>query len=155
LQTIDLLLRDIPAFRRLTDEMLEVVAGCGTNVHFDPETLLFREGEAADIFFVVRQGTVALETFAPPRGAMLIDTVDDGDLVGWSWLFAPYRWHFDARTVTDVRATAFDGVCLRGKCDADPELGYAVMSCFARVMMERLQSTRLRLLDVYGNGRTS
>ena len=151
MQTIDELLRESPAFACLEPPQLEVIAGCATNVHFDADEMLFREGDPADTFYLVRSGSVALEMFVPPRGALLIETIDEGEVIGWSWLFAPYRWHFDARTLAPVRATGFDGACLRGKCDADPALGYALMSCFARLMIERLQSTRLRLLDVYGN----
>ncbi len=73
-------------------------------------------------------------------------------MLGWSWLFAPYRWHFDARALTAVRATASTRACLRQKCDEDPALGYELMGRFAQVVIERLQWTRLRLLDVYGNG---
>jgi hypothetical protein len=67
-------------------------------------------------------------------------------------LFPPYRWLFDARALSRVRATAVDGACLRGKCEDDPVLGYDLMSRFAQVIIDRLQSTRLRLLDVYGRG---
>ncbi len=73
-------------------------------------------------------------------------------MIGWSWLFPPYRWHFDARALEVVRVTAFDGACLRGKCEADPAFGYALMSRFAQILIERLQWTRLRLLDLYGRG---
>jgi CRP-like cAMP-binding protein len=94
---------------------------------------------------------VALETFVPTRGAVTIETLDPGEVVGWSWLFPPHRWHFDARALSLVRATIFDGACLRGKCEADPQLGYDLMSRFAQVVVERLQQTRQRLLDVYGH----
>jgi CRP-like cAMP-binding protein len=153
-ETIDVVLRDVRLFEGLPAGMLELVAGCGSNVGFGDGELLFRQGDPADTFFVVRRGSVALEVFVPARGAVTIETIEAGDVVGWSWLFAPYRWHFDGRAIGDVRATAFDGACLRGKCDADPALGYAVMSRFAQVMIERLQWTRLRLLDVYGHGTT-
>ena len=82
----------------------------------------------------------------------MIETIEAGEVIGWSWLFPPYRWHFDARALTSVRATGFDGACLRAKCDDDPALGYDLMSRFAQVLIERLQWTRLRLLDVYGDG---
>ena len=88
----------------------------------------------------------------PARGPMMIETIEAGEVIGWSWLFEPYRWHFDARALSAVRATAFDGACLRAKCETDPALGYALMSRFAQVLIERLQWTRLRLLDLYGNG---
>jgi CRP/FNR family transcriptional regulator, cyclic AMP receptor protein len=70
--------------------------------------------------------------------------------VGWSWLVPPYRWVFDARAVAPTSAMAFDAVCLRGKCDADPALGFDLMQRVARVMYERLQAARVRLLDLYG-----
>jgi CRP/FNR family transcriptional regulator, cyclic AMP receptor protein len=151
MQTIDALLRDSPAFSCLDVDMLPVIAGCASNVQYRENEVIFREGDAANTFLLVRHGTVALETFVPATGPMLIETVGPGELVGWSWLFAPYRWQFDARALSDVRATSFDGACLRTKCEEDPVLGYDVMQCFARVMIERLQWTRLRLLDVYGN----
>ncbi|HET7555163.1 MAG TPA: cyclic nucleotide-binding domain-containing protein [Gaiellaceae bacterium] len=151
METIDALLREVPVFRGLEPAQLELIAGCGSNVHFDQGAVLFREGDAADIFYLVRHGTVALETYVPARGPAMIETLQPGEVVGWSWLFPPYRWHFDARALTDLRATAFDGACLRGKADADPRLGYDLMSRFAQVLIERLQWTRLRLLDLYGH----
>jgi CRP-like cAMP-binding protein len=153
-QTLDAVIRDVPVFAGLTDAQLELVAGCGSNVRFDEDTVLFRDGDPAAVFYLVRHGSIALETFVPTRGAVTIETIEAGEVVGWSWLFPPYRWHFDARALTDVRATSFDGDCLRGKCAADPALGYELMSRFAQILIERLQWTRLRLLDVYGDGRS-
>jgi CRP-like cAMP-binding protein len=150
METIDALLRDVPVFQGLPPEDLTLVSGCASNVHFETGATLFREGDAADTFYVVRHGSVALEMYVPARGAAVIETLEAGEVLGWSWLFPPYRWHFDARAVTDLRATAFDGACLRGKCEADPTLGYELMSRFAQVLIDRLQSTRLRLLDLYG-----
>jgi CRP-like cAMP-binding protein len=153
MDTLESVLREVPLFRGLGERELGLLAGCGSNVRFADGDVLVREGERADTFFVIRHGGVALETYAPARGAVTIETLDAGEVVGWSWLFPPYRWHFDVRALAPVRATVFDGACLRGKCDADPKLGYDLMSRFAQVLIERLQSTRLRLLDVYGDGR--
>jgi len=151
METIDALLRDAPVFHGLPAEDLTLLAGCAGNVHFDPGAMLFREGDAADTFYLIRHGSVALEMYVPARGPAIIETLEAGEVAGWSWLFPPYRWHFDARALTAVRATAFDGACLRGKCEDDPRLGYALMSRFAQVLIERLQWTRLRLLDLYGH----
>ena len=153
METIETLLRASPVFERLQPDRLALVAGCASNVHFDQGAVIFREGDQADTFFLVRHGSVALEMFVPARGSAVIETIEAGDVVGWSWLFPPYRWHFDARALTPVRATSFDGACLRGKCNDDPALGYDLLSRFAQVLIERLQWTRLRLLDVYGDGR--
>ena len=153
MQTIDQIVAESPSFDGLTHDQLELIAGCAQNVGFTAGERLFREGEPADTFFLVRKGRVALSTHAPGRGSVVIETLDPGEIVGWSWLFPPYIWHFDARAVDDVRAVAFDGACLRGKCDADTALGYELMGRFASVMIDRLQHTRLRLLDVYGDDR--
>jgi CRP/FNR family transcriptional regulator, cyclic AMP receptor protein len=150
MDTIESVLRDVPLFGGLGSTELETVAGCGSNVRFRPDQMLFRDGDEANTFYVIRHGAVALEMFVPSRGPVTVETLEAGDVVGWSWLFPPYRWHFDARALSLVRATTFDGACLRGKCEADPKLGYELMSRFAQVAIERLQWTRLRLLDVYG-----
>lgn len=149
---LESVLADVPFLEGLDPGRLTLLVGCAGNVHFAAGDGLFREGDPADTFYIVRQGSVALETFVPTRGSVLIETIEAGEVIGWSWLFAPYRWHFDARALTDVRATGFDGACLRQKCEDDPALGYDLMGRFAQVLIERLQWTRLRLLDVYGNG---
>lgn len=151
-RSLDAVLAEAPLFEGIGPLKLTLLAGCAGNVRFSPGEQIFREGEDANVFYVIRHGRVALETFVPTRGPVTIETVDAGDVIGWSWLFAPYRWHFDARALDVVRATAFDGTCLREKCDADPALGYALMGRFAQLLIERLRWTRLALLDVYGDG---
>jgi CRP/FNR family transcriptional regulator, cyclic AMP receptor protein len=151
LKTIDELIAGTPVFEGLAPEHLALIAGCGQNVHAPAEEMLLREGDAADRFFLIRRGTVALEVSAPGREALMIETLHDGDPVGWSWLFAPYRWQLDARTVGPCELVVFDGACLRGKCEEDHELGYQLMRRFAASVISRLQATRLQLLDVYGH----
>ena len=150
MRTIDELLEDVPAFTGMRREHLQLIAGCATNRVFADGEWLAREGEAADSFYVVRRGAVALETYVPQGGALMIETVHEHELVGWSWLFPPYRTMFDIRAVGVTRAIAFDGACLRGKLEEDPVLGYELMKRFAQVIIERLQATRVRLIDVYG-----
>jgi CRP-like cAMP-binding protein len=148
---LESVLVDLPFFDGLGAEDLELLVGCAGNVRFGEGESIFRAGDAADTFYVIRHGSVALETFVPTRGPVVIETIGAGEVLGWSWLFAPYRWHFDARARSVVRATGFDGACLRQKCADDPALGYELMGRFAQVVIERLQWTRLRLLDVYGD----
>jgi CRP-like cAMP-binding protein len=152
METIDALLHDIPFFAGLTDEQLELIAGCGSNQRLEAGEYLFREGEPADNFYFLRHGTVSLELFVPARGSIAVETLEAGEVIGWSWLFPPYSWHFDARAVELCRLTKFDGACLRGKCDEDHELGYALMSRFAQIVIQSLQWTQLRLVDLYGRG---
>ena len=151
MRTIDALLAEVPALSGMEPEHLELISGCATNRVFAVGEQLMREGERADDFYVIRSGDVALETYLPQRGALTIETLHDGDLLGWSWLVPPYRTMFDARALTQTRTVSFDGSCLRGKCQQDHELGYELLTRFVAVIVERLQATRLRLLDVYGD----
>jgi CRP/FNR family transcriptional regulator, cyclic AMP receptor protein len=152
MKEMDVLVGEVPALSDLEQAHRELVSGCARTAHFQPGEYIFREGDRADLFFAIRHGGVALETHVPAREAVIIETLHEGDLLGWSWLFPPYRWSFDARAVDSVSAIAFDGACLRGKCNADHDLGYELMRRIAQVIIERLQATRLRLLDVYGVG---
>jgi len=134
----------------MTDEHIELIVGCASNVKFDPGEYVCREGQEADRFYFIRQGRLALQLMTHDRGAMTIQTVNPGDVLGWSWLIPPYVWHFDCKAVELTRAIALDGTCIRDKCEKDHHLGYEVMKRFAHVMVERLLATRLQLLDVYG-----
>lgn len=149
MQTIEQYLPDHPFFAGLDEAAFALVAGCAVNAHFRPGEQLFREGEQADTFYVVRSGRVALE-MRTPTGPVVLDTAGEGEVVGWSWLVAPYRWTFDARALEETAVVAFDGACLRGKCEADPALGYALLQRVVHVMSDRLHSARVRLLDLYG-----
>lgn len=151
MNTVADLLHEAPFFAGLAPEWIELIAGCGSNVSFAAGSPVFREGEPADAFYLLRHGSVALEAHEPSRGPLIIQTIAAGDVLGWSWLFPPYRWHFDAHALSDVRATSFDGACLRGKCEADPALGFQLVSRFAQTLITRLQATRLQLLDIYGD----
>lgn len=142
-------LPDHPFFAGLGPDTLELLAGCATHVRFRPGEFLFREGEPAEAFYVVRHGRVSLQTRTPTADVVL-DTAHDGDVIGWSWLIAPYRWTFDARATEDTTAIAFDGLCLRGKCEQDATLGYVLLQRVVQVMASRLHSARVRLLDLYG-----
>ena len=142
-----------PAFDGLAPRHLELIAGCGATARFEAGEPLFRAGEPAERFYVIRHGSVALELTVPQHEPVVIETLHDGELLGWSWLFEPHRWVFDAHAREATSAIAFDGACLRGKCEADHELGYQLMRRFAAVLTDRLQATRLQLLDVYGGRR--
>lgn len=149
-QTIEEYLPQHPFFADLNASMIELLSGCAVNVHRHAGEYLFHEGEPADTFYVVRRGRVTIELRTPTGRPAVLDTAHEGDVVGWSWLVPPYRWQFDARATAETSAVAFDAICLRAKCDEDPSVGYALLQRVAQVMLHRLQSARIRLLDVYG-----
>ena len=153
--TITELLAASPAFAGLSAGDLERVAACASERREPAGSRLFRQGDPADRFFVVRHGAVALELHPPSGPTLVIETLHGGEIVGWSWLFAPHRWAFDGRTVDETELVVFDGERMLELCDADHELGRELMGRFAACLVERLQATRLQLLDVYGHARAS
>ncbi|MEU0475045.1 Crp/Fnr family transcriptional regulator [Streptomyces olivaceus] len=137
------LLRTLPAEQR---RRLFALAGPRA---FSTGFRIFEEGEAADRFWLIRSGAVALDVYVPGRRAQVVETLGPGQQVGWSWIFPPYRWHLGATAVETVRAWEFDATEVRGLCATDTALGYELMRRSAAVIADRLQATRLRLLDLY------
>jgi CRP-like cAMP-binding protein len=150
-ETLEHLLLAHPFFAGVDPAFGPLLAGCARNLRFAPGAYLFREGEAADEFYLIREGRVALELHAPARSPIVIASLGGGEMVGASWLAPPYRWGFDARATADTRAFGLDAKCLRGKCDADPHLGYEMMRRILPVMVRRMQAARRQMLDVYGH----
>ena len=150
METLERILGAHPFFKELGAQHLDLLVSCASNVRFAAGEFLFRTGEEANQFFLVRHGKVALEISAPGRPPLIVQTLADGDIIGWSWLIPPYHWRFDGRAVEPVRALALDGKCMRTKCESDHDLGYELIKRFAHIVEERLQATRLQLFDVYG-----
>jgi CRP-like cAMP-binding protein len=149
METLARILLEHPFFQDFPKEHIELITGCASNRRFDAGQFIFREGEEASNFYLIREGRVALQTVSERRGALTILTLGASEILGCSWLFPPYRWKFSARTLEPTRVLAFDGQCLRGKAEADHDLGYELLKRFACVMAGRLEATRLQLVNVY------
>jgi len=150
IQSLESVIKQHPFFAEMPEKHLEFIAGCAKNVAFPELHTIFHEGDPANEFYFIREGLVAVELVIPHRGATTIQTVSEGEILGWSWASPPYRWHFGARTLQRTRALLFDAKCLRTKCDNDHDLGYELLSRFMGVVSARLDATRLQLLDIYG-----
>ena len=148
--TIEALLVAHPFFAGLESSSIQGLAGLASSAHYERGKYFFHEGEQATHFYLINEGKVALETFAGERGAITIETIEAGEVLGWSSLFPPYRWHFGARVVEPTRAIVLEGAGLRARCDEDHHFGYELTKRIAQIMMQRLQATRLQLLDLYG-----
>jgi CRP-like cAMP-binding protein len=147
--TLARVLKDHLFLRGFEARHLGFLTGCASNVRHAADEFLFREGQEAGASYVVRSGRIALEIGVPGRGPVQLQTVEAGEVLGWSWLYPPYRWQFDARAAEPVRAFALDGNCLRAKCEADHDLGYELVKRLLYQVHMRLERTRIQLLDVY------
>ena len=138
-----------PFFAALTDAQLAALAEDAITETFTAGQRPFDEGGIADRFWLIEQGNIALDMRIPGRGDQIVETLGPGTVLGWSWLHPPYRWHFGAVARAATTTIAFDAASVRHRCDADPAFGYAMLRSFTPVITERLQATRLRLLDLY------
>jgi CRP/FNR family transcriptional regulator, cyclic AMP receptor protein len=146
-------LAGVPPFSRLTTAHLSRVATTAREVTFPAGATVFSEGQLASGCWLIISGQVGLGTHVPGRGQVVVQTLGPGDLLGWSWLVPPHHWHFTATASTRVSAVEFDTARLRELADADPALGYPLSLGLFEIVVARLQSTRSRVLDLYGNPR--
>ena len=149
MHTLETILAAHPFFAGLDPAIVQTIAGCGKQVRFEKGAYLYRQGDAADTFYLLRHGRVGLE-LKGAKGGVLFHTDHDGDILNPAWIVPPYRCDSDARALEASVAVALDGACLRGKCEADNHLGYALMKRFVPVLVARLMDARVQALDLYG-----
>ena len=127
---------------------LELMSNNAMTVEFPAGKIIFTEGEPANRFYVLLKGEVSLESAPAKAGGRPkpIQTIKAGDVLGWSWLFPPYKWSFDARAVKPTTAIIFLATNLRKQCETNPAVGYELMKRVAKVVITRLQATRRQLL---------
>ncbi|MET7298513.1 cyclic nucleotide-binding domain-containing protein [Embleya sp. NPDC005575] len=135
---------------RIPKEHLDRLMAFGRPVTFESGTRLFEEGRPARNFWLVEGGSVCLDVHVPGSHAATVETLGAGELIGWSWLFPPYRWHLGAQAIGTVRAVEFDAGAVRAECERDTDFGRAITLVCAQVIAGRLQASRLRLLELYG-----
>ncbi|MFJ2110706.1 cyclic nucleotide-binding domain-containing protein [Streptomyces sp. NPDC087850] len=119
------------------------------DVLFVQDARIAEEGAPAEKFWIIHTGTVALDLDVPGRRRVTVETLGVGDLLGWSWLFPPHKWHFGAEAFTPVRAHEFDAAAVRSLCEGDPALGFALTRSVAQILARRLEAARTKLLDQY------
>ncbi len=141
---------DHPFLNGLRPEHLEIVADCASEAGFAADQIIFREGEIAGQLYLIQSGRVALEAHRYKDGDVPIQTLGAGDVLGWSWLFPPFRWHFQARAIEPASVVALNGAHLLVAGNENPEFGFELMKRVVQVVIQRLQATRKQLLDRQG-----
>jgi len=149
MKTLEAAISDHPFLKHLSPGHLQILIDSAMQVELKANETIFREGDPANRFYLIESGKVALETAARDHEPKLIQTIGAGDVLGWSWLFPPYYWHFDARALEPTKAIFFYGSRLREQCEEDHDLGYELMKRMAGIVIDRLQATRQRLLDFH------
>jgi CRP-like cAMP-binding protein len=141
-----------PFLAGLNHRQMALLANCALASHFKAGEILFREGEAADRFYLIEKGKVVLESGAGYGAPVVLETIGAGDLLGWSWMMPPYVWHFTARAIEPTEAIHFAGTILREYCEKDHSLGFELHKRMSAVMMKRLQAARKKMLAIHVHG---
>lgn len=149
MESLEPILRQHSFFKDVPAKYIDFIVGCTSHVVFKAGEVVLNEGQPADKFYLIRSGKVAIYIGKPSE--IIIQTISEGDILGWSWLIPPHLYRFSAKAVENTRALALDGKCLREKCENNPDLGYQFLKRLVGVLTERLEATRLQLLDIYGN----
>jgi CRP/FNR family transcriptional regulator, cyclic AMP receptor protein len=139
-----------PFLHGMSHDQLGVLAEVASDVTFPARHRLFEDGGNATRFWLIQSGHVSLDLQIPGEGPVVIETIGMGELLGWSWLFPPFKWAFGAVAATAVEAFEFDAPAVREACVADPGLGYELNQRITRVLAKRLQATRVRLISRSG-----
>ena len=134
-----------PFLKGMSPHHLELLALCAMPTEFEAGQTIFLEGDPANGFYLVETGNVVLEGKTADGKSVVIDTVTAGQPLGWSWLFAPYLWHFDARAREACKAICLSGIMLRQHRDDDPTLGHELLKRISEVVVRRLQAARNKL----------
>jgi CRP/FNR family transcriptional regulator, cyclic AMP receptor protein len=148
-RSIETILKEHAFFEGLDSRLVTLLAGCASNVVFEPGDYLFRQGEEANQFYLLRQGRVALEIYEPHCTPVTVETLEKDDVLGSVCPAAPRYWPYDGRALQLTRAIALDGKCLRSKCEQNHDLAYSLIERLVRILEQRLQSARTQLMDVY------
>jgi CRP-like cAMP-binding protein len=146
-KAVDIVLGEHLFLRGMKPAHLRLLSENAMRMRYAPGELIFREGDPANRFYLIERGAVALESQSRDEAPVRMQTLGAGDVLGWSWLFPPYYWHFGARAVEPTTAIFLYGTRLREACEQDSEFGYDLMKRVTQVVIQRLQSTRKQLLD--------
>jgi len=142
-----------PFAQGLSEDHLDALASCAKLLVCMPGDFLWRQGEKPEVVYLVSSGHVALEIEIPNQGSLEVDSFESGDFLPWLWLGGEYRRHFDARATSPAEVIELDGKKLRELCDRDHEFGYQLLKRLARATEDRLQTARLKIMDLQGHSR--
>ena len=134
-------------FSEFSDDSLKFLCECSSTREIKKGQILFLQGEHADKFYVVRSGRISIQMPAIMGPTLEIQTVDEDQVLGWSWLISPYRWNFQTKAEEDSELLQFDGAAILARCEQEPKFGYELLKKFAGLMSVRLNAARQKMMD--------
>ena len=149
---LDAVLREHPFFTEFDQRYRALVAGCAANLVVPANAYVYREGEPANHFYLIRTGRVAIEVFVPGKAPIIVETLSgrrpDGLVVAGAAVPLQLRRQGNVEL---TRLISLDAACLRGKMEEDPVLGYELYKRFSPVIAARVAAARRQMIDMYGH----
>jgi len=149
MDTVEDIISTHPFWKGLNPHYFHVLRECATYVRWGPDQAVLTAEFDAEHFYLIHHGRIALQAFLPGKGTITIQTIGPGQALGWSWLFPPYRWHFSARSIEITEAVCFGAHRLRDYAEENHDFGYELAMRVGQILLQRLQATRLQLIDFY------
>jgi CRP-like cAMP-binding protein len=134
-------------FSGFSDDILKFLCECSSTHTIKKGQILFRQGENADKFYVVRNGRISIQMPAIMGPTLEIQALGKSQVLGWSWLISPYKWSFQAKAEEDSELLMFDGAAILARCEQEPKFGYELLKKFATLMSMRLDAARQKMMD--------
>ena len=134
-------------FSGFSDDNLKFLCECSSTREIKKGQILFRQGENAGKFYVVRNGRISIQMPAIMGPNLEIQALGKDQVLGWSWLISPYKWSFQAMAEEDSELLMFDGTAILARCEQEPKFGYELLKKFAALMSMRLDAARQKMMD--------
>ena len=148
-QAITLFLHELPYLQGLEQRYIQWIADHSRIQKLESQETIFTRDTPAETFYIIFSGEVEIGIPSLFGAPLVLQRLKSNDVLGWSWLISPYKWHFEAVAATKAELICVDGVGLRELCDSNPDFGYQILKRFSKLMMERLDSARMRIIDTY------
>lgn len=145
MKTLDSIVMSHPLVSTMSPEHQQLLCKNAREMDFKTDEIIFRQGDPANRLFLIQSGKIVLEAHEPGR-TVAIQTLGAGDVLGWSWLFPPFSWNFQARALEPSRAIILDGAHLLVTCEENHDFGYDLMKRISQLVINRLQATRHELV---------
>ncbi len=147
METLEPIIMQHSFFKDLPSKYIDFIVGCAMHKVFKEGDVILNAGDEANKFYLIRSGRVAIYIDKPRD--ITLQTLQQGDILGWSWLIPPYLYRFSAKALEPTRVITLDGKCLREKCEKNSDLGYELLKRLVSVFVQRLEAARLQLIDIY------
>ncbi|MGD9044240.1 MAG: cyclic nucleotide-binding domain-containing protein [Desulfobacterales bacterium] len=131
-------LSQIVMIAHLTDDMQARLAQIVDVLKFEKDEILFREGEPADRFYMLRSGNVLLEQRISDKVTACVGSVKPGFSFGWSAMVDNGVYTTEAVCIEPSEIYSFKRDKINSLFEQDPKMGYLMYQRLLEIIKKRL-----------------